>query len=174
MIIKARKLNEETEGNLIYDTSFFYKNLYTSIKDLRTKFGIESYNDNTGIHRTNIAWNCLLILTDKISFPFRIYDWKEYRVLDDEEETIKFNIGARNLTESNIVSEYLTSIFNKDFSKESVQLDTDVFYTIFKNLFIQLIKLSEEYEDLKDIGINVFHKYFPSSLLKEELKEYIS
>ena len=173
MIIKARKLNEETEGNLINGTSYFGNSIYTSIQALRNKFGKESYNTNTGMDSTNIDWHCLLIITDKISFPFAIYDWKLYRVLD-EEETVKFNIGARSLIESQIVHEYLTRIFNKDFRERSVQLDIDVFYTTFKHLFIQLIKQNEEFEEMEEKGIYVFHTYTPSSLLKQELKEFIS
>lgn len=174
MIIKARKLNEETEGNLINGTSYFGNSIYTSIQALRNKFGKESYNTNTGMDSTNIDWHCLLTITDKISFPFTIYDWKEYRVLNDEEETVKFNIGARSLIESQIVHEYLTRIFNKDFRERSVQLDIDVFYTTFKHLFIQLIKQNENFEEMEDKGIYVFHTYTPSSLLKQELKEFIS
>lgn len=174
MFIKARKLNEETEGNLICGTSYFGHMIYTSIQTLRNKFGIESYNTNTGMDSTNIEWNCLLILTDKVSFPFTIYDWKEYRVLDDEEETIKFHIGARSLIESKIVHEYLFRILYKVYRERNVQLDIDVFVTTFKYLFNQLIMQNENFEGMEDKGIYVFHTYTPSSLLKEELKEFIS
>lgn len=174
MIIKARKLNEETEGNLINGTSYFGYRIYTSIQVLRNKFGIESYNTNTGTDTTNMEWHCLLIITDKISFPFTIYDWKEYRVLDDEEETIKFNIGARSLIESQIVHEYLFRIVCKDCRERSIQLDTDVFYTTFKYLFNQLIMQNENFEEMEEKGIYIFHTYTPSSLLKQELKEFIS
>ena len=74
-----------------FGTSFHGTTIIASVTDLRQILGLEQYEANDGNHKTNFEW---IVETDNDDV-FTVYDWKEYRVLD-ENEIIKWHIGGNN------------------------------------------------------------------------------
>ena len=72
-------------------TSFFGQDIYCSFNDLVALFGMPQYMDNTGENKTNYQWDCEL----EDGSVFCIYDWKEYRVIADDED-IEWHIAAHS------------------------------------------------------------------------------
>lgn len=166
-IISARQINKETENELHNGTSFFGATIKTTLSKLRKKFGIETYNDNNGIDKVNIDFDLVLELAPKLSIPFTIYDWKEYKKIDDNEEIV-FHIGARNKAESDIAKFYINKIFNKDFSENGIEFDTDTDYIYYNGLIQNLYNQSVKFEkDMKE-DINVYYNFIPSQIIKDE------
>lgn len=75
--------------------SFYGSTIYTTVSILRDEIGEPVMQANTGEDKINFMWVCEL----EDGEVFTIYDWKEYRVID-EDETIEFNIGAKTGWES--------------------------------------------------------------------------
>lgn len=72
-------------------TSFHNDVFNASVSDLRKILGEPKYVDNSGEDKVNFEW---VIETDN-GDVFTVYDWKEYRVLD-EDEIIEWHIGGDN------------------------------------------------------------------------------
>ena len=70
-------------------TSYHNDTVTCSVNDLKTILGKPEYEDNTGMDKVNFQWVCQ---TDNGDI-FTIYDWKEYRELD-ENEYIEWHIGG--------------------------------------------------------------------------------
>ena len=77
--------------NLIAGTSFFGTTFPASVNQLIEAIGQPTIQDNTGEDKTNFEWNMEL----EDGTVFSIYDWKEYRVIDLDEE-IDWHIGGKN------------------------------------------------------------------------------
>lgn len=88
----ARKTNRSACG-----TSFHNTTVRTSIATLRKLYGDPTCDENYGDDKVNVEWD--MELTGRSSHDgmagnvFTIYDWKEYRVLD-ENEIVEFHIGG--------------------------------------------------------------------------------
>jgi hypothetical protein len=80
----CKKTNSSTDG-----TSFQGVTIKASVQDLINVLGEPYYNDNTGECKVNFEWD---LETDEGNV-FTIYDWKEYRKLDLDEQ-IEFHIGS--------------------------------------------------------------------------------
>jgi len=76
-------------------TSFHNVTIQASVEQLKKILGEPTYEDNTGEDKVNFEWVCELEkgLSDEVGQVFTIYDWKEYREID-ETEIIKWHIGS--------------------------------------------------------------------------------
>ena len=79
-----RKTNKSTGGTSFHDTI-----IGTTIHTLNKLLGEPVHVDNTGMDKTNYEWE---METDN-GDVFTVYDWKEYRILN-EHEIIEFHIGG--------------------------------------------------------------------------------
>lgn len=70
-------------------TSFHGTTIKTTVAKLRQLVGEPASESNDGSDKVNFDWVCR---TDSGDL-FTIYDWKEYRVIDENEQ-IEFHIGA--------------------------------------------------------------------------------
>jgi hypothetical protein len=82
----AIKTDNDTNG-----TSFHNIEFNASPRDLIDLYGQPTYLDNTGSDKINFEWE---METDD-GRVFSIYDWKEYRELELDEQ-IDWHIGARD------------------------------------------------------------------------------
>jgi len=79
-----KKTFKEISGTSFHDTT-----IGTTVYTLRKLLGIPVCEDNTGKDKVNFEWQ---METDNGDI-FTVYDWKEYKVLD-EHEIIEFHIGG--------------------------------------------------------------------------------
>ena len=87
----AKKTNRSTCGTSFHDTV-----LRTSIATLKELYGDPTCDENSGEDKVNVEWEMVLTEeSDTEGAVFTIYDWKEYRVLD-ENEIVEFHIGGSN------------------------------------------------------------------------------
>ena len=89
-------------------TSFHNTTIKTTINELTRVLGESTYEDNTGEDKVNIEWICERENGDVIT----IYDWKEYRVLDRDEE-IEFHLGGHSQLSTFNGKEDLIALLNK-------------------------------------------------------------
>ena len=81
------KLTNKPRGG----TSYHMMNIVTTVNKLIDVIGKPQIEDNDGSDKVNVEWICEL----SDGTVFTIYDWKEYRPLEYDEE-IEFHIGAKN------------------------------------------------------------------------------
>jgi hypothetical protein len=81
-----KKTNQNTNGTSFQDVTF-----KASIQQLINVFGEPDYEDNTGNDKTNFEW----VMETDDEKVFMIYDWKEYRELDPNEQ-IEWHIGSHS------------------------------------------------------------------------------
>jgi len=81
-----RKTNKSTGGTSFHDTT-----ISTTVHTLRKIMGKPLYISNDGEDKTNYEW---AMETDN-GDVFTVYDWKEYKVLN-EHEIIEFHIGGHS------------------------------------------------------------------------------
>jgi len=79
-------------------TSFFNDEFIATVAEITKAFGEPDCNDNDGANKTNFEW----ILKTPDGIVFTIYDWKEYRSLEVDED-IAWHIGAHDRNQSNKV-----------------------------------------------------------------------
>lgn len=77
--------------NSTIGTSFHNDVFNACVSELRKILGEPEYEDNSGDDKTNFEW---FMQTDR-GDVFTIYDWKEYRILD-EDEIVEWHIGGHN------------------------------------------------------------------------------
>ena len=82
----AKLTNKSANGTSFHDTY-----LTSTVSIIKEKFGEPQSESNYGQDKINFDWTG----ETKNGDIFTIYDWKEYRVLD-ENETIEFHIGGRD------------------------------------------------------------------------------
>ena len=82
----CKKSNQSTNG-----TSFQNVTFEASVQDLINVFGEPTIQDNTGEDKVNFEWD---METDN-GDVFTLYDWKEYRKLDLDEQ-IEWHIGSHS------------------------------------------------------------------------------
>jgi hypothetical protein len=81
-----KKTNKSANG-----TSFYGVTITTSVNELIRVLGEPTYYNNTGGDKVNFEWICETEDGDVVT----IYDWKEYRKIDSNEE-IEFHLGGHN------------------------------------------------------------------------------
>jgi len=74
-------------------TSFHYTTIISSVSTLTEVLGEPNYSGNDGEDKINFEWE---METDN-GDVFTVYDWKEYRSLD-ENEMIEWHIGGTDRT----------------------------------------------------------------------------
>ena len=72
-------------------TSFYGDAFRASVSDLRKILGLPKFENNNGEEKTNFDW----VMETELGEVITIYDWKEYRALD-EDELIDWHIGGEN------------------------------------------------------------------------------
>ena len=72
-------------------TSFHDSVIKCSVETLRKVLGEPTYDDNSGDDKTNYEWEMETSAGD----VFTVYDWKEYRSLNDS-DVIGWHIGGHN------------------------------------------------------------------------------
>ena len=78
--------------NLVNGSSFHNVTIKTSVNELIRVLGNPDDDSNTGEDKVNFEWICETIDGDVVT----IYDWKEYRMIDVDEE-IEFHLGGHSL-----------------------------------------------------------------------------
>jgi hypothetical protein len=72
-------------------TSFHFTVIRTTVHTLKQLLGEPTWGDNTGKDKVNYEWE----METSDGDVFTVYDWKEYKSLD-EHEIIDFHIGGHN------------------------------------------------------------------------------
>ena len=93
-------------------TSFHNVTVRCTPQQLIDLLGPAQYGGNDGRDKTNFDWVC----ETKGGILFTIYDWKEYRVLDLNEE-VYFHIGGRSFGQTSEAAELLLKSLSKIFSE---------------------------------------------------------
>lgn len=70
-------------------TSFHGTTITTSVQKLRMVLGEPKYSANDGMDKVNFEWQAETESGD----VFTVYDWKEYKRID-ENERVEFHIGG--------------------------------------------------------------------------------
>ena len=74
------------------DGTSFHNHTYTAtVDDLRNVLGQPQFESNDGEDKNNFDW----IMETEDGEVFTVYDWKEYRRLE-EDEVIEWHIGGRS------------------------------------------------------------------------------
>jgi len=81
------KLTEKTADG----TSFHNSTIYATVDELNRTLGQAQYQSNDGDDKVNFEWTCETDNGD----VFTIYDWKEYRTIETDEE-IEWHIGGNS------------------------------------------------------------------------------
>ena len=82
-------------------TSFHNHTFTATVDDLRNVLGQPQFESNDGEDKNNFDW----IMETEDGEVFTVYDWKEYRQLDENED-IEWHIGGRSgLTTGKALSE---------------------------------------------------------------------
>jgi len=91
-----------------FRTSFHGTTIIASVTDLRQILGLEQYEANDGNDKTNFEW---IMETDN-GDVFTVYDWKEYRVLD-EDELIEWHIGGHSSLSTDLAVNEIAGALNE-------------------------------------------------------------
>lgn len=83
-------------------TSFHSTVITTTVAKLRKIVGEPAFEQNDGSDKCNFDWVCRTSTGD----VFTIYDWKEYRAIE-EDEMIEFHIGGHS---SSVTEQALTEL----------------------------------------------------------------
>lgn len=87
-----KQTNKETNG-----TSFYGITFTATVQDLRKVLGEPTFETNDGEDKVNFEWE----METEEGEVFTVYDWKEYRVID-EDEIIEWHIGSHKAVTSAI------------------------------------------------------------------------
>lgn len=97
----AKKTNSSTNGTSFYDVT-----IKASVNQLINVFGEPDYDGNTGEDKVNFEWE----METEDGEVFTIYDWKEYRMIDVNEE-IEWHIGANSKMASLDAKDEINDVF---------------------------------------------------------------
>ena len=89
-------------------TSFHDTVVSTTVHTLKQILGEPYYEGNDGEDKVNFEW----IMETNDGDVFTVYDWKEYRVLD-EHEMIEFHIGGHSKTVTEQAKNEIYDVFHK-------------------------------------------------------------
>ncbi len=81
-----KQTNKSANGTSFHDTTFF-----ASVSDLRKILGEPYSEQNDGSDKCNFDWT----METEDGTIFTVYDWKEYRPLE-ENEMIEWHVGGRS------------------------------------------------------------------------------
>jgi hypothetical protein len=89
-------------------TSFHDTTVGTTVHTLRKLLGEPYYEGNDGEDKVNFEW----IMETNDGDVFTVYDWKEYKVLD-EHEMIEFHIGGHSKAVTEQAKNEIYDVFHK-------------------------------------------------------------
>ena len=111
---------KKANPNKLGGTSFHDSVVVASVNQLIKVLGEPDYDGNTGEDKTNFEWDMELDSGD----VFTVYDWKEYRMIDIDEE-IEWHIGGRSFVitdeAANQIQKALSQL--KDDSPENLAVE---------------------------------------------------
>ena len=81
-----KQTNKNANGS-----SFYGDMIHTTVTDLRKFLGEPRYEQNDGQDKVNFDW----VMETEDGDVFTVYDWKEYRRIE-ENESIEWHIGGRS------------------------------------------------------------------------------
>jgi len=81
-----KQTNKSADGTSFHDTTFT-----TSVANLRKILGEPQSEQNDGEYKFNFDWT----METEDGTVFTVYDWKEYRPLEEDEE-VKWHVGGRS------------------------------------------------------------------------------
>jgi len=73
-------------------TCFSFKTIGASVSQMKAKFGEPNYKDGVN-EKVQNEWYVRIKDDNGKKYEISVYDWKEYRIID-ENEKINFHIGA--------------------------------------------------------------------------------
>ena len=82
---------KQTQAHFTSGTSFHGQVIEATVQELRDILGEPSAAQNDGSDKVNFEWDMI----NSEGNVFTVYDWKEYRVLP-ENEVIEWHIGAHD------------------------------------------------------------------------------
>lgn len=88
-------------------TSYHGDTITATFNELIAVIGFPQYVDNTGVDKVNYDWTCQLPNGD----VFTIYDWKMYRLIEDD-EIVEWHIGSHSKNISMMAKDYVEEIIN--------------------------------------------------------------
>jgi hypothetical protein len=86
-------------------TSFHDTTISATPNELVALFGEPTHNTNDGQDKVNMEWE----LETTKGKPITIYDWKEYRVID-EDELIEWHIGGHSALDTEEAKKEIESL----------------------------------------------------------------
>lgn len=89
-------------------TSFHGNEFYATVEELRQILGAPSYEQNDGEDKVNFEWE----METENGFVFTVYDWKEYRVLEEDEKILWHIGGLKAFHTSNALGEIEEALDN--------------------------------------------------------------
>jgi hypothetical protein len=89
-------------------TSFHGDVFNASVSDLRKILGIPVSETNDGRDKVNFEW----VMENEEGEVFTVYDWKEYRVLD-ENELIEWHIGGHSSLSTDLAVNEIAGSLNE-------------------------------------------------------------
>ena len=89
-------------------TSFHGDVFNASVSDLRKILGIPVLETNDGGDKVNFEW----VMENEEGEVFTVYDWKEYRVLD-ENELIEWHIGGHSSLSTDLAVNEIAGALNE-------------------------------------------------------------
>jgi hypothetical protein len=98
-----RKTFKEIGGTSFHDTT-----IRTTVHTLTKLLGEPTYSGNDGEDKVNFEWE----METNDGDVFTVYDWKEYRVLD-EHEMIEFHIGGHSKAVTEQAKNEIYDVFHK-------------------------------------------------------------
>ena len=98
-----KQTNQSANGTSFHDTTFT-----ASVADLRRILGEPQCEQNDGQDKCNFDWT----METEDGTIFTVYDWKEYRRLEEDEE-IEWHIGGRSrLDTEKALTEIVVDLFD--------------------------------------------------------------
>ena len=85
----------------IFGTGFVGVYIQTTLRKLRDEFGCESFVNSINEKITH-EWGFKIINEDDEDGILTIYDWKEYKEIQLDEE-LKYHIGGKNISKEDIL-----------------------------------------------------------------------
>jgi len=89
-------------------TSYHLHTVTASVKQLKSILGEPWFNDNDGKDKVNFEW----VLEAETGDVFTVYDWKNYRTIDENEQ-IKWHLGAHSEIVTMIAKDEIEAVLNK-------------------------------------------------------------
>ncbi len=109
MLAKLKEMGiAKAENGHSEDTFSFGDTFFATPEQMFTFFGEPQHNRNVGWSKTNFEWSLSLN-----GFPFSVYDWKEYRVLDMGEAIwwrIASNKREVSLEAASMINDFIDSL----------------------------------------------------------------